>query len=64
MSTKRTINYLPPQLIEYKKITTYDVGNPGPGLGKGQKCGGVLPINGIPILPLLIIGISINYKYM
>jgi len=26
---------------------TYD-GNPGPGLGQAQKCGGVKRVNGIP----------------
>jgi len=24
---------------------TYDIGNPGPGLGQAQKCGGVKLIN-------------------
>ena len=24
---------------------TYDVGNPGPGLGQVQECGGVEPVN-------------------
>jgi hypothetical protein len=33
------------------KPTTYVVGNPGPGLGQAQKCGGVNPVNGIPNLP-------------
>ena len=28
---------------------------PGTGLGQAQKCAGVKPVNGIPILPLLII---------
>ena len=28
-----------------------DVGNPGPGLGQTQRCGGVKPVTGIPILP-------------
>jgi len=27
--------------------TSYDVGNPGPGLGQAQKCGGVKPVKGI-----------------
>jgi hypothetical protein len=31
-----------------KKTMTYDIGNPGPGLGQVQKCGGVKKaINGI-----------------
>jgi hypothetical protein len=40
--------------LNIKKTTTYDAGNPGPGLGQAQKCGGVKPDNGIPT-PLLII---------
>jgi hypothetical protein len=28
----------------------YDVGNPDPGMGQAQKCGGVKLVNGIPIL--------------
>ena len=32
-----------------KKTMTYDVGNPGPGLGQAQKCGRVKPVNGIYI---------------
>jgi hypothetical protein len=32
------------QLIEHKKRpTTYDVGNPGPGLEQTQKCGRIKP---------------------
>jgi len=27
---------------------TYDLGNPGPGLGQTYKCGGVRPVNRIP----------------
>jgi hypothetical protein len=34
-----------------KKTMTYDVGNPGPGLGQTQKCGRVRPVNGIPTIP-------------
>ena len=33
---------------------TYDVRNPGPGLGQVQKCGGVEPVNGFQNPPLLI----------
>jgi len=29
---------------------TFDVGNPAPGLGQAQKCGSVIPVNGIPTL--------------
>ena len=28
------------------KNTTYDVGNPGPGLGHALRCGGGKPVNG------------------
>jgi hypothetical protein len=30
---------------------TYDVGNPGPGLGQAKQYGGVKTINGITTLP-------------
>jgi hypothetical protein len=50
ISTKRTITgHL--NLLNTKKTTTYDVGNPGPGLGQAQKCGRVKPVNEIPTLP-------------
>ena len=29
----------------------YDVGNPCPGMGQAQKCGGVKTDNGIPTFP-------------
>ena len=32
---------------------TNDVRNPGPDLGQTQKCVGVKPVNGIPMLPPL-----------
>ena len=38
--------------LNTKIPTTYDVGNPYPGLGQAQKYGGVKPFNGIPTLPL------------
>jgi hypothetical protein len=45
LSTKRTIiSHLT------QKNMTCDVGNPGPGLGQAQKCGGVKPVNGISCL--------------
>ena len=34
--------------LNIKTTTTDDVGNPGPGFGQEQKCGGVKPINGMP----------------
>jgi len=37
-------------LNKKRGITTYDVVNPGPGLGQALKYGGVKPINGIPTL--------------
>jgi len=39
------------ELTEQKKTTTYDIGNPGPGLRQTQKCGGVMPVNGIATIP-------------
>jgi hypothetical protein len=33
---------------------TDDIGNPSPGLGQAQQCGGVKPINGISTLPSLL----------
>jgi hypothetical protein len=40
-------------MTEYKQETektmTYDVSNPGPGLGQAQECGGVKPVKWIPI---------------
>ena len=52
----KTNNYQSSYLnsVNTKKTTTYDVGNPGPGLEKAQKNGRVKPINGPP--PLLITG--------
>lgn len=37
---------------------SYDIGNPGPGLGQAQKYGGVKPVNAI----LLITQISFHSK--
>ena len=39
------------KLIEHKKTTTLNVGNPGHGLGHAHKYGGVIPVYGIPTLP-------------
>jgi len=36
-------------------MTTYDIGNPEPGLGQAQICGRIKLVKGIPTLPLLII---------
>ena len=45
ISTKQTITSHLNSLNTKKKrgITTYDIGNPDPGLGHTQKCGGVKP---------------------
>jgi len=53
-SLNKKNNHLSPQIIEHKKKpTTYDVGNPGPGLGWALKMfGGVKPVDEIPIDPL------------
>ena len=46
ISTKWTIaSYL--KSLNIKKTTTYDVGNPGPGLVQAPKCGRVKLVNGI-----------------
>ena len=42
--------YQPPLILTHwtqKKITAYDVGNPGPSLGQTQKCDRVKPVNEI-----------------
>jgi len=36
--------------LDTKKTMTYDVGNPGPGLGKAQTCAADRPVKGIPAL--------------
>ena len=43
-------NHLSSYLISLNanQTTTYDVGNPGPGLGQAHKCDGVKPVNGTP----------------
>jgi hypothetical protein len=43
------------ELIEHKKHTTFDVGNPDPGLRQAQKCGRVKSVNEIPTLPYLML---------
>ena len=46
-------NYLSSELnsLNTNIPTTYDVGNPDPGLGQAHIYGGVKPFNGIPTLP-------------
>jgi hypothetical protein len=56
-------NHLAPHTIEHEKTTTYDVGNPCPGLGQAQKCGSFKPvINGISFIPLL--DFQRQYRYL
>lgn len=40
----------PPALNHWalKQTTTYDLGNPGPGLRQAQQWGGIKSVNGIP----------------
>ena len=49
-------NYLSPQIIEHKKTTTFAGENSRSVFRHTQKCDTVLPIYGIPILSILIIG--------
>jgi hypothetical protein len=51
--TNKTNNYLTPKIIEHRKATIYEVGNPGPGLWYAQKCGGAKPVYEISILLLI-----------
>jgi hypothetical protein len=39
--------HLSPQHTEQNKTTTYDIGNPSPGLAQVQKCGRVQPVKGV-----------------
>ena len=50
------------ELTEHNKTTTYDVGNPSPGLRQAQKCGWVKPINGIPTFPPRQLDLQRQYK--
>ena len=52
VNINKTNNHLASELssLNKKKTTTHDFGNPGPGLGQAQKCGGVKPVNEIPTL--------------
>ena len=54
-NNNKTKNRLP------KKIMTYDIGNPGPGLGQTLTCGGVKSINGIQTHHVHIIFIVLNH---
>ena len=50
--------------LNTKKTMTYDIGHPDHGLGQAQKCGGVKLLNGIPTLPLLVIGSPMTSKFI
>ena len=41
----KTNNHISPQIIEHKKTTSYNVGNPGTCLEQIQICGGIKPVN-------------------
>ena len=57
-------NQLSSELTELKKkTTTNEFGNPGPGLGQAQICGGVKPVNGITTFPLMITGFFIFQEF-
>ena len=43
----KTNDHLSSQLIEHRKTTIFDVGNPGTGLGQVQKGGADKPVNAI-----------------
>jgi hypothetical protein len=51
ISIKRTITSHLNSLNTKKKTIAYDIGNPGPGLIQGQKCGRIKQVNRIPTLP-------------
>jgi hypothetical protein len=53
VNNSNKMNYHLSLLInEHKeKIIAYHVGNPNPGLGQAQKCGGFKTVNRIPNLP-------------
>ena len=55
VKNKTKNNYFSTQLIEHeKKTTAYEFENLGSGLRQAQKYGRIKPVNGIPILPLLV----------
>ena len=45
--------HLSPQHTEQNKTTTYDIGNPSPGLAQVQKCGRVQPVS--IVYPVLMV---------
>jgi hypothetical protein len=50
VNARYTLLYQAIQAPEHKKTTTYDTGNPDPGLGQAQTFGGIKPVNGIPTI--------------
>jgi hypothetical protein len=53
----KTNNRFSPQINEHiVKTTTYDVENPGPGMGHAESCGEVKLVNRIPTLSFFING--------
>ena len=48
--------------LNINKTTTYDIGNPGPGLGQTQKCGRFKSVNPNP--PSLIIGFPMTIQIL
>jgi len=49
ISTIRTITFLT-ELIEHTKTTTYDVGNPDPGLGQAQHVAGLSRLTNVYVI--------------
>ena len=64
ISTKQTITSHLKSLNTIKQTTTYDVGNPCPGLGQAQGCGWVKPVNEILTSPLdgLVRGVECHFQ--
>ena len=48
--------------LNIEKTMTYEVGNPGLGLGQAQKCGGLKLVNVIPSFSLLIIAYILDLQ--
>jgi hypothetical protein len=49
--------------VQNKKTTTCDVGNLDPGLGQAPTCGGVKPVNEIPIFRFWKLGVRRQDRY-
>jgi hypothetical protein len=57
----KTNIHLSPKIIEHKKNTTYDDGNPSPDLEQAHKCGGVKLVYGIPPNPSPVCILDIDH---